>query len=100
MKKQLQEKTIIGRIKKYIEGNKYLNDKKYYKNNQWAMAAWDSWAAQGQCGGCAFCRSKGYIATLRNKRATTKFCRQVSVHFCSGCLRKTIKILGVEFKRF
>ncbi len=103
--KPLQEKTIVSRIEKYIEGNKYLNDKKYFKTNQWSMAAWDSWAAQGQCGGCAFCRSKGYIATLRNTRATTakrkqsNFCKQVSVKFCSDCLSRIIKVLGINFKR-
>lgn len=104
--KPLLEKTIDSRIRKYILGNKFLREEKYFKANQWSMATWDSWAAQGKCGGCMFCRSKGYIATLRNKRATTdkggkpKFAKEVSGHFCSGCLAKTIKILGVDFERF
>lgn len=104
--KKLLEKTITNRIKRYIEGNKYLRDAKYYKNNYWSWAAWDSWAAQGQAGGCGICNNKYHNASLRNKRACTrkggdcyKYTVDVSVNICSSCVTKIHKILGVNFDK-
>ena len=90
--RQLAEKIIIKRIQDYIKSNKYLNDPKYFKNNYWSWAAWDSWAAKGQAGGCGICNNNYYNATLRNKRAWTKkggqkaFLNEASINLCDSCV--------------
>ena len=104
--RQLAEKTIIKRIQDYIKINKYLNDSKYFKNNYWSWAAWDSWAAKGQAGGCGICNNNYYNATLRNKRACTKrgqkggkYGVEISRQLCQDCVMRIQKELNVEFKR-
>ena len=104
--KQLAEKTIIKRIQDYISNNKYLSDPKYFKNNYWSMAAWDSWAAKGQAGGCSICNNNFYNASLRNKRANTthggqnkRWHVEVSSNVCSECVKRIEINLNVEFKR-
>lgn len=82
-----------------IEKNKFFNDSKYWKNNYWSWAAWDSWAAQGKAGGCSTCRENYYIATLANTRANNKFCKQVSGHFCNACVDEIEKVIKRKFKR-
>lgn len=86
-------------LQEYCRNNKFLSDSKYHKNNRWSMAAWDSWAARGQAGSCP-CGCGYYNATLTNKRADNKFCRQVSVNFCHACKTKIEDIIGVKFPTF
>ena len=98
MPRQLADSTILRNIEKMIESNKFLNDSKYYKNNNWSMASWDSWAAQGQAGGCSTCNNDFYNGTLTNKRASHDSCRHVSETFCLYCIQKIEKELNVKFK--
>lgn len=78
------------RLTEFIKGNKFLNDSKYYKNNVWSLAAFDSWAANGQAGGCSICKNKYYNASLENKRrpkagSTFKWkCNEI-FKVCSRC---------------
>lgn len=91
-------------LQNYTLSNKYLADKKYYKNNYWSIAHWQSWAAQGKDGSCP-CGCGYYNGTLYNRRANTKkggksaFCRDVSSHFCENCIIKIEDILGHKFTR-
>ena len=98
--KQLLDKTILSNIKKMIASNKFFNDSKYYKNNKWSMAAWDSFAATGKAGGCFTCNNKFYNGTLANTRASHDFCKHVSENFCNKCIVKIEKELGVRFNEF
>lgn len=96
-----QEKSIAS----LIENNKYLKEEKYWKNNYWSWAAWDSWAATGKAGGCGCCSNNYYNGTLCNTRTTTKkggredICKQVSVHLCYDCITLVQKKINHEFKR-
>lgn len=104
--KQLAEKIIVKLIQDYIKDNKYLNDPKYFKNNYWSWAAWDSLAARGQVGGCGICNNNFYNATLKNKRVCTKkgqkgnkYTVEISGNLCRDCVMRIQKELNVEFKR-
>lgn len=68
MKKQIKPETIIKNVKHLIEGKKFLKDAKYYKTNKVSCAAWDSWAARGQAGGCDTCNIGHHNYSLHNKR--------------------------------
>jgi len=81
-----------------IESNKFLQDEKYYKNNYWSWAAWDSFAAQGSAGGCGCCSAKHYEGTLINKRYHIKY-HEVSRKLCSDCVSKVEEIINYKFKR-
>ena len=90
---------------KLIDRVKFLKDKKYYKNNIWSMAAWDSWAARGTAGGCNCCSAKHYNGSLENKRYTHQPCSSSTswqcndiVKLCSECISKVEKIIDYEFK--
>jgi len=82
-----------------IDSNKFLNDAKFYKNNYWSIAAWDSWAAQGQAGGCHTCNVKHYNGTLCNTRASHDLCRHVSGNICTECIAKVETELGYKFNK-
>ncbi len=104
--RRLSKEIIINNIKKYIGSNKFLNYSKYFKNNYWSWAAWDSWAATGKAGGCRICNNNFYNASLRNKRATTKkgsksnkYNIEVSANFCSECVKLIETEINFEFKK-
>mgnify|MGYP006879940755 CR=1 FL=1 len=86
-------------LQEYCRKNKFLADPKFYKNNRWSVAAFDSWAAQGKNGSCP-CGCGYYNATLTNTRAANKWCKQVSVKLCYKCKTKIQDIIGVEFPQF
>lgn len=92
------------RLDELIQKNKFLRNQKYYKNNYWSWAAWDSWAAQGKAGSCG-CGCGYYNGTLANKRAKTErgghenFCKYVSPHLCYDCAKYIENKIGTEFKR-
>lgn len=99
------------RVLEYISKNKYLVNSVHFKNNYWSWAAWDSWAARGQAGGCCVCHEGHYNATLHNKRAKTKrsyhgktehssYAIDVSWHICSQCVTLIEKEIGTQFKRY
>lgn len=112
MKKIKLPKNKYG---EYISQNKYLREPKYYKNNLWCMAAWDSFAAKGQAGGCGLCSVMHYNGHLRNKRTSRKTFTtddhrdryikgkstgnsEVSGKLCDECISKIEKIISYEFK--
>ena len=92
------------RIDKLIQENKYLADSKYYKNNYWSWAAWDSWAARGQAGSCG-CGCGYYNASLNNTRHTTAkggkqtwIKGQVIEKLCYHCAKLIEQKLNIKFK--
>lgn len=95
----------LERIKLIIEHNKFLKKSKYYKNNYWSLAAWDSWAAQGKAGSCS-CGCGYYNSSLHNKRfSTSKGGKNTSnYHFvglnvCYDCEILIEKEINYKFKR-
>jgi hypothetical protein len=91
-------------LQSYCIENKFLRDEKYYKNNYWSMAAYDSWAAQGKAGSCP-CGCGHYNGTLCNTRASAKsggrenHCKDVSRNLCYDCIKKIEKILNHTFRQ-
>ena len=69
--KEITEKTRESRVKNFIGRYKFLSNPKYFKSNKVSTAAWDSWAARGQAGGCTICNVKHHNYTFHNKRFTT-----------------------------
>ncbi len=98
-----KEQKIIKKIDLLIETNKYFNDPKYYKNNYWSNAAWDSWAAQGKAGSC-ICGCGYYNTTLNNTRKNTDkggkkaWLKNVSPNLCSNCKNIIETKLNYKFK--
>jgi len=106
-RKTKEELKIIRdekRIIEIIEKNKFLRDSKYYKNNYWSWAAWDSWAAKGQAGSCS-CGCGYYNATLSNMRKRTQkggkddVCRQAGYNLCYECVNKIETKINYKFNR-
>jgi hypothetical protein len=101
---ELKAERHLKWLQNYTVSNKYLADPKYYKNNYWSWAAWDSWAAKGKVGSCP-CGCGHYNATLCNTRSKTArggredVCKNVSVHLCSECVFKIEKIVNHKFER-
>lgn len=101
---QLKAERHLKWLRNYTLDNKYLAYEKYYKNNYWSWAAWDSWAAKGKAGSCP-CGCGYYNATLCNKRSKTAkggredVCKHVSSHFCYNCVGEIEKIVGFKFER-
>lgn len=99
-----KEQRNIKRIELLITSNKFFADPKYYKNNYWSWAAWDSWAAKGQAGSCG-CGCGYYNATLHNTRKNTEkggrkaFLKNVSPALCSNCVTIIEDKLNYKFKR-
>jgi len=97
-------KLTQKRLNEFIEKNKYLKDSKYYKNNVISVAAWDSWAAQGQGGSCSCCGSGYYNGSLENKRRSRKsgkngwMCNEIC-HLCDNCLKEIQEKIGYRFLR-
>ncbi len=102
--KQLSESKILKNIQDFIKKNKYLNDSKYFKNNYWSVAHFDSWAAKGQAGGCSCCNENYYQYTLHNKRASTKkggrnsYCKDVSNNLCFECYKRIEENINFKFQ--
>ena len=108
MPRRTKEELRLARADKWLDGlvqsNKYLREAKFYKNNYWSWAAWDSWAAQGKAGSCG-CGIGHYNGTLANTRAKTRkggredSCKQVSSHFCSNCIDKIEEKINHKFRK-
>lgn len=103
-KEELRKARNEKRISDLIERVKFLRDPKYYKNNYWSWAHYQSWAVNGKAGSCG-CGCGYYSASLNNKRHTTErggresFCKQVIEKLCSDCVKMIEVKIGVEFKR-
>ena len=100
---QLKAEKHVRWLLNYTLDNKYLHYQKYYKNNKWSIAHFESWAVQGKAGSCP-CGCGWYDSTLINSRARTRkggkenSCKDVSIHFCSDCRNKIEDIIGHKFK--
>ena len=103
-KEEIRKDRNEKRLDELVLSNKYLRDEKYHKNNEWSVAAWDSWAAQGKAGSCG-CGCGYYNSSLRNRRATTKrggivkHCKYVIERLCYDCVSGIEKRLGKKFKQ-
>ena len=108
-KEELKAARTDKWISEIIQSNKFLRAPKFYQNNYWSWAAWDSWAAQGKAGSCG-CGCGYYNATLKNKRAATekggkhwssgkKYPVDISRHLCSDCVRKIEIKIEYNFQR-
>lgn len=103
-KEQIRIDRNEKRLDELVKSNKFLADPKYYKNNYWSTAAWDSWAAQGKAGSCG-CGCGFYNAGLANKRRQTvkggrkDVCKRVVEKLCSDCVHGIEKRIGVTLKR-
>lgn len=92
----------MNKIEKHIQNNKFLANPKYYKNNYWSVAHFQSWAARGQDGGCTLCKAKHYNATLCNKRAThggRNITKSLKGKYCDKCFKAIEEKLNIKFKR-
>lgn len=102
MKKKIREitqKTREQRIRNFITNNKYLSNSKYHKNNYVSVAHWESWTAQGKCGGCIIC-SQNPRYQFHNKRMTHTICKEIhSGNLCGSCFEEVEKQMGVSFKK-
>lgn len=101
--KELKQETIEQRIRYFIKKIKFLSNIKYYKNNRVSCAAYDSWAARGQAGGCRICNSNCYNYTLHNNRNTGKHKHWHFNEFgkiCSRCYTELEKQCNYKFKKY
>jgi hypothetical protein len=108
-RKTKEERIVASREKltnRLILMNKYFREPKYYKNNYWSWAAWDSWAAQGKSGSCP-CGCGYYNGTLHNTRKNTDkgkggqvaWLKNVSPNLCYDCITMIERKLDTTFKR-
>ncbi len=109
-KEELRLARNEKRITELIANNKFLREPKYYKNNYWSWAAWDSWAAKGKAGSCG-CGCGYYNGTLHNKRAATRKGRNydfdrgkrwpvdISSNLCYDCVNRIEEKINFKFKK-
>lgn len=103
-KEELRLERNDKRLDELIQRVKFLREPKYYKNNVWSWAAWDSWAASGQAGSCA-CGCGYYNAALRNVRLTTQkggrhdICKTAIEKLCYDCVKKIEDKINHKFER-
>ena len=110
MKKKILQSTREVRVKKFISAHKFLAVPKYYKGVEVSLAAYDSWAAQGQAGSCQICSCQicgvgHYNGSFRHKRfTTTGKSKGVKYYFnefgklCGACLQEVEKQCQYKFK--
>jgi hypothetical protein len=106
--KEIKPETRIQRVRDFISKYKFLSDKKYYKTNKVSVAAYDSWAAQGQAGGCCLCPVTNYFYGIHNKRYTTIgknkgrawSWQEIGGNLCSGCYDEIEKQCNYKFEKF
>jgi len=107
MKKEILQKTREQWVKSFIQSIKFLDDKKYHKNIKVSCAAWDSWAARGQAGGCRICNAGHYNYSFQQTRRTTISGNKPKVYHwnefgkvCSSCFDEIEKQCNFNFKKF
>lgn len=104
--KAIKQETRIKNVSDLVLKCKFLRDNKYFKNNKVSMAAWDSWAASGQAGGCDTCNVGHHNYGLHNKRFSkghkgdgawswNEFGR-----LCSECYSELEKQVKYEFVKY
>ena len=104
--KEILQKTRENRVKAYIESNKFLTPK-HLKNIRVSWAAYDSWAARGQAGGCLLCSAKHYNCSFQEKRRTTLSGQKPHEYhwnefgkICTACFEEIGKQLNYKFTKF
>ncbi len=103
-KEEIRKERNEKRLDELVKKNRFLRDQKYYKNNHWSWAAWDSWAAQGKAGSCG-CGCGYYNGTLRNSRKTTgvggqkSWLPEVSPKLCYDCVQGIEKRINHTFQK-
>lgn len=103
-KEELRVARNDKRLDELIQRSKFLREPKFYKNNFWSWAAWDSWANQGKAGSCG-CGCGSYTASLCNTRRNTRLgggkenCKHVIERFCGECVNSIEKKLNIQFRR-
>jgi len=104
---EIKQKTREDRIKRFIAGIKFLQDPKHYKNIKVSWAAYDSWAAKGQAGGCSVCNAGHYNCSFQHKRFTTRKQNEPREYhwndfgkICSACYEEVEKQCGYKFVKF
>ena len=105
--KPISEKTRIKRVKSFIERHKFLANSKHHKYIRVSVAAFDSWAARGQAGGCGICNVKHYNCSFQHSRyTTTRGGESKRYHWneigqvCSDCYREIEKQCKYKFLTF
>lgn len=105
-KEEIRKERNEKRLDELIQSNKFFREEKYYKNNYWSWAAWDSWAAKGQAGSCG-CGCGYYNGTLHNKRKDRdkgrlghSWLKEVSPHLCSSCISKIEEKINHKFQKY
>lgn len=106
--KEIKQETRISRVKDFIAQYKFLSDSKYYKTNKVSVAAYDSWAAQGQAGGCCLCPATNHHYGIHNKRYTTMgkekgrgwSWQKIGGDLCSACYDEIEKQLNYKFNKW
>lgn len=106
-KEEIKPEIISKRVAEIISKSKFLCDTKYYKTNKTSIAAWDSWAARGQAGGCGCCDIGHYNCTIyntrnsRNKKGMGSWSwNKVSPNLCSACYAELLKQVNYKFKTY
>ena len=100
------KRTLEEKISDFIKRYKFLSDKKYYKTNKISVAAWDSWAANGQAGGCDVCDAKHHNYTLHNTRYSIGHSGKGAWswngfgNLCSGCYSELERQVDYEFIKY
>jgi len=95
-RKMKSDKKILDNINKFIEGNKFINDTKYHKNNVRLVAHFESDISRN--GICTFCLGDSPLNSLYNKRKGKLFSIEaaISYQFCDSCLMKMKEIIGCD----
>jgi len=94
--KKKSEKNTLKSIEYFIKDNKFINDKKYYKNNVRLVAHFESDISRN--GICTFCLGDSPLNSLYNKRKGELFSREAAIshQFCDSCLMKMKEIIGCD----
>ena len=103
-RREITEKTRVSRVSALIGRKKFFKSKQF-KNTVCYFAAYDSWAAKGQAGGCDSCYTDHYNAVIENKRkwksnllvGSRKRGDKIA-EVCDGCFNEIEKQLGIKIK--
>jgi len=107
MKEEIKQSTRESRVKHFIDRIKFLVNPKHYKNIKVSWASYESWAAQGQAGGCCICNVGHYNCSFQHKRFTTKKGQKPHKYhwnefgkICSACFDEVEKQCNYKFIKF
>ena len=105
-RKEITDKTRSSRVSAFIGRSKFFKPKQF-KNTVCYWAAYDSWAARGQAGGCLLCSAKHYNCSFQEKRRTTLSGQKPHEYhwnefgkICTACFEEIEKQLNYKFTKF